>query len=160
MTKAGSYEHVLVGYNGRLTNLQAALGVAQMERIDDVLDARRKLSDAYMAALADVPGVILPTAAEWAEPVCWLYTMRVDNSRFGVSRDELIASLAANEGVEARPVFPPVHRQPAFGVDRDLPVAEAIAASGISLPSASRLTDADVRSVADALRRRSAALAR
>ena len=160
MTKAGSYEHVLVGYNGRLTNLQAALGVAQMERIDDILEARRRLSDAYTTALADIPGVIVPFAAEWAQAVCWLYTLRIDQARFGISRDELIASLAAAAGVEARPIFPPVHRQPAYGVDLDLPVAEAIAATGLSLPSASRLTADDVRSVADALRGKSVAPAR
>jgi perosamine synthetase len=147
------YWHVEAGHNYRLTNLQAAVGVAQMERVDDVLTRKRALAARYDETLADVPGIRLPARAPWAEPVCWLYTVGVTDE-LGLTRDELAERLLLT-GTETRPVFYPLHEMPPFrpfARAGSFPVTEAIAASGLSLPSAVTLTADDVDTVAKAVR--------
>lgn len=140
------YWHPVLGYNYRLTNLQAAVGVAQMERIEEILESKRRVAERYADGLAGIPGITLSPEAPWAWSVFWLYSILVDEAVFGMSRDELMDALDA-EGVEARPLFPPVHEQPLYRDGRSLPVSEALAASGLSLPSAVNLTDAEIARV-------------
>jgi perosamine synthetase len=144
------YWHPVLGYNYRLTNLQAAVGVAQMERVDEILRAKREVSDLYSHGLAGVPGITLPPEAPWATNVFWLYSILVDEHVFGMNRDALLAELDA-QGIEGRPFFPPIHRQPLYDRGGSLPVAERLAAEGLSLPSAVTLTKADVAHVVDAI---------
>ena len=141
------------GYNYRLTNLQAAVGTAQMERVEAILQRKRALAERYTAFLAGIPGMNLPPRAAWADPVCWLYTLRID-AGLGLTRDELAARLLLN-GIETRPVFEPLHRMPPFerfARGADYPVTDRLAAGGLSLPSAVTLEDADVDAITSSLR--------
>jgi perosamine synthetase len=148
MSSERRYWHPVLGYNYRLTNIQAALGVAQMERIDELVAAKRRVARLYAEGLGGVPGIELPPEAAWASSVYWLYSVLVDGEAFGMSRDELIDRLAA-EGLETRPVFTPLHLQPLYTTGAHLPVAEQLAATGLSLPSAAGLSEEQVRRVTE-----------
>jgi perosamine synthetase len=153
MSATRRYWHPVLGYNYRLTNLQAAVGVAQMEKIDAILERKQRLADAYAECLQDVPGVTLPPAEPWARSVHWLYSILIDPVIFGRTRDEIIDSLHAGD-IETRPVFPPMHTQPIYAGEnpQSLPVAERISTTGLSLPSSVTLELRDVERVATAIR--------
>jgi len=146
------YWHTVLGYNYRLTNLQAAVGVAQMEKIDSILNAKRDIAALYGRCLEGIPGLILPPRRADAESVFWLYTVLVDAEQFGMGRDELMGTLAAQE-VETRPVFYPVHTQPIYQTGQVLPVAESLSRRGLSLPSAATMLPGDVERVCQLIRR-------
>lgn len=134
------YWFPVIGYNYRLTNVAAAIGLAQLERVYAHLAARRQVFNWYEERLHDVEQVIRPEAQPWAEPVNWLYTVRLR----GADRDGVIKGLA-QEGIDSRPVFYPMHQLPPYrGTDGDFPVAEELARSGISLPTHAALKEADV----------------
>jgi perosamine synthetase len=150
MSRERRYWHLEAGFNYRLTNLQAAVGVAQLERIDSILAHKRDMAARYSRGLSSVDGVILPPSAPWADPACWLYTIRLSES-VGLSRDSLAERLLLN-GVETRPVFYPLHAMPAFGRfcrTPDFPVTEMISRTGLSLPSSVTLHDEEVDLVVD-----------
>lgn len=151
MSKERRYWHPVLGYNYRMTNLQAAVGVAQMEKVERILEAKSRLAATYDALLRDIPGLTLPPRAEWASPVCWLYTLLVDESAFGQSRDAFMQALHQHN-VESRPAFPPMHKQPLYDAGLTLPVAERVSASGVSLPSAVSLTTADIERIVGIIR--------
>jgi dTDP-4-amino-4,6-dideoxygalactose transaminase len=147
------YEHREVGYNYRLSNLLAAVGRGQVQRLGDLIAARGETSRYYRAALGDRPGLEFLPIAGYGTPNWWLTCLLVDAETFGASRDEIIARLAA-EDIEARPTWKPMHLQPVF---RGLPVrGGAVSADlfrrGLCLPSGSALTDHDRQRVVDAIR--------
>lgn len=145
------YWHPVLGYNYRLTNLQAALGVAQMERIEAILMIKRRIAQTYTDGLRDIPGLTLPPQAPWAENIHWLYSVLVDEKVFGMGRDDLMTALR-NQAVDTRPLFPPVHTQPIYATGQCLPVAEQLASQGLSLPSAVNLNLNDVEQVVRSIR--------
>jgi perosamine synthetase len=151
------YWFPIVGFNYRMTNVAAAIGVAQFERLDPMLERRREIADLYDELLGEDPRFTLPVERQGARRVDWLYTVRVG----GVSADRrnaLIDALAA-DGIETRPVFYPLHELPPYAAEgQAFPVAEQLAAEGISLPTHVRLTDDDVRVVVAALRGRASEL--
>jgi perosamine synthetase len=106
---AKEYVHESIGFNYRLTSLQAAVGLAQLEMLDEHVRRKREIAGRYSAELGDVPGVTLPAQAPWAASTYWLYTILVDHPARRTSR-ELIADLAA-EQIEARPLWAPLHEQ-------------------------------------------------
>jgi perosamine synthetase len=134
MSPERRYWHEVLGYNYRLTNLQAAVGVAQMEKIEDIIASKRSIARAYAQGLRDVPGVELPPEAPWAGNVFWLYSILLDPPRFGCTRDVFMEEMR-DRGIDTRPLFPPVHTQPIYATGQSLPVAEDLAARGVSLPS-------------------------
>lgn len=146
------YWHQLAGYNYRMTNLQAALGVAQMERVESILASKQALGRRYLDFLKQEKSLVMPPQALWAEPVNWLFTLLVSRES-NLTPAEMITRLA-QQGIETRPVFFPLHAMPAFkgccGAG-DFPVTEHLAATGLSLPSALTLSDLDVDTVAAAL---------
>jgi perosamine synthetase len=144
------YWHVAAGFNFRMTNLQAAIGLAQMERVDDFLAHRRAIAARYDQRLGRVPGLALQGRADWADPVCWLYTLLVERDGLGFGRDALMARLAC-EGVETRPIFPPLSIQPAFGSGPPdaHPIAADIAARGFSLPTSNGMSLDEVDRLCD-----------
>lgn len=144
------YWHPAMGYNYRLTNLQAAVGVAQMEKVDDILKAKRRIAQIYNKGLQNVPGIFLRPDASWASSVCWLYSVLVDHQGFGATRDEIMAALQA-KGIETRPLFPPAHIQPIYNTGQSLPVAEWLANAGLSLPSAVGLQQDEINRVIDTI---------
>jgi perosamine synthetase len=145
--------HVRLGYNYRLDELSAALGVAQLERLTELQAGRARVARAYEEALGGLDWVTLPRAGA-GESVDWfVYVVRLHPE---IDRNRVIGQLA-EVGVASRPYFSPLHLQPfyraTFGfAPGDFPVAERVAASTLALPFSSRLPDDDVRYVADALR--------
>ena len=144
--------HVRLGYNYRLDELSAAVGVAQLARLSELRRGRARVVRAYERALGDRDWVRLPRPGPGEDVDWFVYVVRLARD---IDRDQLIDRLAVL-GVQSRPYFSPIHLQPfyrsTFGFKPgDFPVAERIAASTLALPFSSRLTDQDVRYVADAL---------
>jgi perosamine synthetase len=156
MDPARRYFFTTVGYNYRLTNVACAILCAQLERLDSILAWRRELFSAYRAALAGIPGLAFQPVSAWAEPAPWLFCLTIDDAAYGHSRDALMAILD-EEGIETRPFFRAIHRLPPYvgrpGALTDLPVTDALAASGLNLPTGFGTSAADVRRVADVIRR-------
>jgi len=129
------YVHRAVGFNYRLSNVQAALGVAQMESIDAYVAAKRRIADAYAAGLDGVPGIAPMRQAGWAESVFWLYTVLVDEATFGMTSRALLRQLD-ELGIQTRPLWQPGHLSPAhrgaFATDGS--VAERLNRDALSLP--------------------------
>jgi perosamine synthetase len=150
MSSVKRYWHPEIGFNYRLTNLQAALGVAQMERIDEVIRIKRQHAAYYNALLANVPGLTLPPEAPWALSVYWMYSVLVEEA-YGVGRDELMARLQ-ERGIDSRPFFYPIHTMPPYAAGERFPVAEELSRKGINLPSAATLTEDQIAFIAETLR--------
>ncbi|MCJ7724602.1 MAG: DegT/DnrJ/EryC1/StrS family aminotransferase, partial [Anaerolineales bacterium] len=142
--------HTELGYNYRMTNLQAALGVAQLERFDQIIAKKRWMGKAYTDHLNDISGLQLPIEEPWARHVYWMYGLVLDESR-GMDAVEFAKRLDAL-GVQTRPFFLGMHEQPVFW-ERGLfkgehyPVAERIAKQGLYLPSGLALTEAQLEEV-------------
>lgn len=150
MSPERRYWHPVLGYNYRMTNIQAAIGVAQVERIDAILKAKLDIAGRYSQQLAGVPGIVLPPQAAWAKNVYWLYSVLVEKE-FGMGRDQLMRELNALR-IDTRPFFPPVHRQPVYDSGQPLPVCEELSAKGLSLPSSSGLQDHEIDRVCRAIK--------
>ncbi len=146
--------HTSVGYNYRMTNLQAAVGVAQMARIDEFVGHHRKIAELYTQRLHGIPGLVLPREAEWARSVYWMFTALIDEDEFGMSRDALIEKLG-ELGIETRAAFLPIHLQLPYSGQFNLerfPVAESLGRRGLNLPSGNNVSSEDVESVCQAIR--------
>jgi perosamine synthetase len=146
------FVHGEVGYNYRLTNIQAALGVAQLELIDEFIAIKRRNAAAYAEAFRGVPGITPMPQAPWAESVFWLYTILIDEAAFGRGSRALLTALAT-AGIQARPLWQPAHLSPAHrnAVMTPCPVAESLNARAVSLPSSVGLTAEEQRRVVAAV---------
>ncbi|MFD2872527.1 aminotransferase class I/II-fold pyridoxal phosphate-dependent enzyme [Mucilaginibacter ximonensis] len=145
MEKNRRYWHTEVGYNYRLTNLQAAVGVGQFERLDEFVVAKRVNADTYSKAFADVPYFQLPIERDDSFNSFWMYTLLVNESA-PFTRDDLIHHLNL-KGIETRPVFFPIHQMPPyvnFGKPEELTVSKWVSAHGLSLPSSVNLTTTEL----------------
>jgi perosamine synthetase len=147
--KENPYWHAEIGYNYRMTNLQAALGVAQLERIEDLIAVRVRNAAHYGRRLSEVPGLNLPPCAQWAENVYWMYTVLVEEE-YGLDRDTLMTRLR-RLGIDTRPAFYPIHTLPIYHQGQRYPVAEEIGRKGLNLPSGATLSPEQVDQVCDAL---------
>ena len=147
------YWHLEAGTNGRMTNLQAAIGVAQMERIPQFLSHRDQIMATYDKELAGIPGITAHKTTNWARRICWLYSIRVNEEQFGLDRDTLLRRLSA-EGIECRAVFSPLHVQPAYGYESptSCPISVELGATGMSLPTGNDIPLVEVLRVAGAIR--------
>ncbi len=149
------FVHERLGWNYRMTNLQAALGLAQLERLDTFVARKRRMGARYTELLAGLPGVQLPLArTPDADNIYWVYGLVLD-AALGLDAPEAMRRLAA-QGIGTRPFFWPMHEQPVlqrlglFGGER-YPVAERLARFGLYLPSGLALTDAQLESSAAAV---------
>jgi perosamine synthetase len=138
------YIHRSIGFNYRQTNIQAALGVAQVEQLDARVDAKRRIAATYTSALGVVPGIGVMTEASWATSTFWLYTITIGSGRDEADRRALLGRLAS-DGIESRPIWQPLNQSPAMAgcPSAETPVAVRVAASALSLPSSADLTPAD-----------------
>lgn len=144
------YWFPVVGYNYRMTNIQAAIGLAQFERIDEAIERRAAIARTYDDALSDLEGFFLrPGQVLGTKRVDWTYNLF---SREGDEnqRAEIMRTLDA-AGIETRPVFIPLHQMPPYASDSTFPVADAWASRGLSLPMHEGLSDQDIFRVASAL---------
>ncbi len=144
------YEHTEIGYNYRMSNILAALGRAQLSRLDAMLERRRQLRLHYRGLLADVPGVtVFGEPSESADGATrdnfWLTSILVDPDVAGFTAEDLRLALVA-EDIEARPLWKPMHLQPVFAGARAFldGTSERLFRAGLSLPSGSGLTDEQV----------------
>jgi perosamine synthetase len=144
------YWHEEVGYNYRLTNLQAALGVAQIEKIESFLKIRRENAKLYAKLLKGMKGVTLFPEESWAQPVYWMVSVLIEKE-FGMSRDTFAAKLK-EKGVDSRPFFIPMHVLPTYQDSEGYPMAEALAQKGLNLPSSTRLNAEDVEYIVQIIR--------
>lgn len=147
-----------VGFNYRMTNVAAAIGVAQLERFPVFLARRDEIGARYDEMLRRVPGIALPVQRSGHRRVHWIYTVLV-NGFSAQSRDALIAGMRA-DAIETRPVFYPLHTMPAYHVEggESFATAERLGAEGISLPTHVLLTEADIERVCESLERNVAAI--
>jgi perosamine synthetase len=149
------FYHEELGFNFRLTNLQAGLGVAQLERIDEIVDRKRAVAAAYTAGLRGLDGLVLPVEKPWARSVYWMYGVVLDEST-GLDATAFGTRLR-ERGVDTRAFFLGMHEQPALlrlGLfeGQRYPVAERLARQGLYLPSGLALTDDQVATVCAAVR--------
>jgi perosamine synthetase len=149
------YVHDELGYNYRLTNLQAAMGVAQFELLDEYVSRKRAIAARYAAALGDCPGISLMAEAPWATSIFWMYTILVDEQKYGKSSRVLMHSLSA-AGIQSRPLWQPLNRNRSMaGAFACLDgVADALHHDALSLPCSVGLTQSDQDRVIDCLLRR------
>lgn len=145
------YWHSVLGYNYRMTNIQAALGVGQMERIDQIVEQKRRNAALYAKDLQNIPGITLPPEATWTKNIYWLYSILIDEEEFGMSSKELGEQLR-KRGIETRPLFPPVHQQPIYDTKQSLPVAERLSHCGLSLPSSVNLNGDEIEKITGEIR--------
>jgi len=145
--------HKYMGFNYRMTNLQAAVGLAQTEQMDKFVELRRRNAAMYSDLLKEIPGVVTPPEAGNCRNVFWMYSILVEEE-FGMSRDQIRAYLAKH-GIETRTFFIPMHLQPiyyeAFKGQR-YPVAEMLCKSGFYLPSASSLKPEQIKFIVQVMR--------
>lgn len=142
------YWHVVRGYNYRMTNVTAAIGVAQMERAKSLVEQRRTIAHWYAEELEGVEGVTLQHQQPWADSAHWMVSVILDGAS-AAGRDHVIRNLAARR-IETRPFFPAVHHFPMYAdlsENGSLPVAERLAGNGLSLPTFNSLRRRDVTRV-------------
>lgn len=145
------YWHPVVGYNYRMTNIQAAIGLAQLEQVDTFLKYRRQLAAWYNEELATLKNdITIPKEAAWAKHCYWMYSIMV-NKNDGKQRDSLMAFMAT-KGIETRPLFYPMHQMPPHKSNDPFPKADDIAARGINLPTHTGLKRDDVSYIANSLK--------
>jgi perosamine synthetase len=148
------FVHDEVGFNFRLTNLQAAVGVAQIERVDETIARKREVAARYTERLSRLDGLQLPIEEPWVRNVYWMYGIVIDEQTgFDAT---MFAEHLSEEGVETRPFFVGMHEQPALQrrglfAGESYPVAERLARQGLYLPSGTALRDAQVDAVCNAV---------
>jgi pyridoxal phosphate-dependent aminotransferase EpsN len=151
---APHYEHAEMGYNYRLSNILAAMGRAQLRRLEARVAAKRRIFEVYREVLGDLPGLTFMPEAPWGRSTRWLTCATINPAEFGADRDAVIAALAARN-IEARPVWKPMHQQPLFagiGVAGGA-VADELFARGICLPSGTAITTDELDRVCSIVRR-------
>jgi dTDP-4-amino-4,6-dideoxygalactose transaminase len=147
-------EHTHLGYNYRLDEMSAALGISQMQRLDEMISKRYQVAEWYNQRIAEIPGVQTPTIATYTSRVSWfVYVIRFNND---LDRDEIAKKLGVM-GIPARPYFIPIHLQPymkeRFGYTEGIfPVSEDLGRRGLALPFSGIMTEYQVETVCQALR--------
>ena len=148
------FYHEELGFNFRLTNLQAALGVAQLEKIDEIVARKRWMGQTYNRLLKDIDGLELPPEEPWARSVYWMYGV-VLSEKIGMDASQFAQRLRQRE-IETRPFFLGMHEQPVLHkrglfVEESYPVAERLARRGLYLPSGLALTEEQLTRVSEAV---------
>ena len=148
------YIHEHIGFNYRMPNTSAAIGLAQLERVDDYVERRRNNAWRYNARLQGKRGITVPAERPWAKNSFWMYSILIEDG-FGLSRDEVMQKLA-ERSIETRSFFVPMHQQKAlrdYGCDMsgNYPNSEYVSPRGLYLPSGSGLTDEQIERVCNEL---------
>lgn len=154
-SKERRFFHHHVGLNYRLPNIQAAIGVAQLAKIDGFIERKRHIANSYRSSLKDISGITLPVEMPWAKSVFWVYAILIEDE-FGLSRDEVMQKLT-ERGIETRTFFIPMNQQPFFqkmGLSEKAgcPVAEEMSKKGLYLPNGVGLTEAQISQVCNAIK--------
>jgi len=147
------YRAEVVGYNYRMTNMQAAIGCAQLEKVGDFIEQKIENSKYIANLLKDVAGITLPVQKEYAKNVYWLYTIMIEDS-FPLTRDLLILRLKEH-GIDSRPVYYPLNEMPPFHDGHIIPITHDLSKKGINLPSSPKLTKEDMQRIVDVIKKSS-----
>ena len=151
MDPSRRYWFTMVGYNYRMTNIEAAIGLAQLEKIDWHITQRRRIADTYKKQLEKHPDIYIQPELPGCKNVYWMTSLILSGNL--PDRDQVILQLA-DSGIETRPFFYPMHTLPIYkdlAHGRDFPVADWISARGINLPSSANLAEDDIRYICDTL---------
>lgn len=151
MREGKRYWHDSIGYNYRLTNLQAALGCAQLDNREKIITEKSRVYHTYVHHLSSVPGIELQHISEGVDPVIWAVALSIDPQYFKRGRDFLIRELL-KRNIETRPGFYPFSVMPLYKT-RPLPIAEQVGGNVISVPSYPALSDEDIAYICDQLKR-------
>ena len=151
---APHYQHVQVGYNYRLSNILAAIGRGQFEKLDRKIEKRRAVNRYYRDVLGGLPGLAFMPEASFGRSNCWLTVILIEPDRFGLDREGLRLALE-KENIEARPVWKPMHLQP---VNRDARIRGGTVSAdlfnrGLCLPSGNQLNDDDLERITGIIKR-------
>lgn len=152
MSTTRRYWHDVVGYNYRLTNVQAAIGVAQVERAAQLVGKKRRIGEQYQRGLQEIPGLAPMPRSPFGESSFWLFPVMLSDEV--ADQRETLMELLASDGIQTRVTFPALHRMPPFAGERraaELAVSEDIERRGICLPNTPRMTDDSVVYVLKAL---------
>ncbi len=155
MNPSKRYWHDEVGFNYRLTNLQAAIGCAQLEQIDSFLKRKLEIAAFYESRLSRLAEIETPRILPDVKNSYWVFSIIADTAALGIERDQLIARLSA-AGIDTRPLFYCMHEMPpyrGYAGNREFPVSARLSAGGLSLPSSTSITDAELDYVAGTLER-------
>jgi perosamine synthetase len=137
-----------IGLKYKMSNLQAALGLAQLERIDELIDKKRQIFNWYFSRLSEVPEIQLSLEKKWTHSIHWMTSIILSNS-LSIKREDLRSELLEKR-IDTRPIFPPMSSFPMFK-KMNHPVAEFVGKRGINLPCASNLTEEQVNYVCEEL---------
>jgi dTDP-4-amino-4,6-dideoxygalactose transaminase len=150
---APHYEHSQIGYNYRMSNLLAAVGRGQLERLHEKVAKKRAINAFYRKALNDLPGVEFMPEAPYGKSNCWLTVILITPEEFGADREAVRLALEA-ENIEARPVWKPMHLQPVFKDCRvrGRVISEDLFKRGLCLPSGTQIAEEDLERVVDVLK--------
>ena len=138
------YYHIRVGYNYRMTNIQAAIGLAQVRKLDTFIAIKRANAKLYNLLLSDCDDIVLHPEESWAKSTFWMYSILVNN------RDK-IAEKLRKEGIDTRPFFIPMHQLPPYRDSDGYPSSDYLSMHGLNLPSSTRLTEDEVSFVCEKL---------
>jgi perosamine synthetase len=129
------YVHRQIGFNYRLTNVQAAMGCAQLEQIGSFIERKREIAARYATGLSHCPGITPMSEAPWASSAFWMYTLRIDPGRAGMGARQLLKALA-DQKIQCRPLWQPLHRSEAHAAAprRVCEVADRLYEMGLSIP--------------------------
>jgi len=149
------FYHEALGYNYRMTNVQAAMGVGQIERIQETVARKREIAHSYNAAFSDLPAIQLPLEMSWAQNVYWVYGLVLSDER-GVDTAQVMQQLR-EKGIETRPFFLGMHEQPVFQkmgrfAGESYPVAERLARKGFYIPNGLSLTNGQMTTVIESVK--------
>ena len=153
---APHYQHSQIGFNYRMSNILAGVGRGQLQVLEQRVEARRAVYDAYREGLADIEGLEWQPEPDWSYSNRWLSALTIDPEVTGFTASEVIRRLA-DEMIEARPVWKPMHLQPVFAHCRHFahgnePVSDRIFDRGICMPSGSNMSPGEIARVVDAMR--------
>jgi dTDP-4-amino-4,6-dideoxygalactose transaminase len=151
---APHYQHSVLGYNYRLSNISASIGLGQLTRLAAKVTCRRGHFREYARALADLPGVVMQPEAAWGQSTRWLTCLTVDPAAAGLTREDLRLALEA-EDIESRPIWKPLHLQPVFaGAEHHgRGVSDRLFERGLCLPSGAAMSREDRDRVISTVRR-------
>lgn len=150
MRSGRRYWHEIAGFNYRMTNLQAAVGVAQMERIQRFIERRQQIGERYVGHLRSLPGLVMPPRQAWAETIYWIFSMLVEPQSAAITSKDLAIELET-QGIETRPFFFPLHVQPPYADSGEFTASSCLSSQGISLPSGNEISDQEIDRVCDAV---------
>jgi perosamine synthetase len=145
------YYHPEIGFNYRMTNVQAAIGMGQLEHLQEALDNKRKIAQQYNESLKDIKGITLPPEKDGVKNMYWMYCILIEDD-FGMTRDGVMEKLQ-EKGIGTRPFFISMHELPPYKDDSSkFKISGELANKGMNLPSSAHLTSGEIQKVCDVIK--------